>query len=92
MKKVLIFWNKIKTALLSLFNWFRHKKVPEILTRKAEPEETLRMVNTKQPGPNMPRYQSCPNGHGWKRRAYKTMGGAHYHCHCGDFFVRAVGA
>jgi len=40
--------------------------------------------------PNMPKYQPCPKGHGFKRRKEKTLGGASYHCNiCGsDFFVR----
>lgn len=50
-----------------------------------------RLVTTRQPGPNMPKSQPCPQGHGWKRRKQKTMGGANYHCNTcrQDFFVRA---
>ena len=49
-------------------------------------------VDTCQGGPNIPRYQFCPRGHGSKKRTRKTMGGAYYGCKkCGDFFVRAPG-
>jgi hypothetical protein len=42
-------------------------------------------------GPNMPKYQPCPRGHGLKKRKRRTLGGAYYHCEkCGDFFVRVV--
>jgi len=60
--------------------------------QKKQAREAARAVDTRQGGPNMPKYQSCPGGHGWKRRARKTMGGAYYGCKkCGDFFVRASG-
>jgi len=41
---------------------------------------------------NMPRRQPCPFGHGWKRRAYKTLGGAYYWCNIcpAAFFVGAA--
>jgi hypothetical protein len=90
MKKILNFCNKIKTILFNLFRWFRKRKIASI-PKEAESREMARLVDTKQPGPNMPKRQPCPNGHGWKRRIYKTLSGAYYHCGlCGDFFVRSA--
>lgn len=50
----------------------------------------VRLIKTSRGGVNMPRYQPCPYGHGWKKRVEKTAGGAYYLCNrCpGKFFVR----
>jgi len=62
----------------------------EILKKQAR--GVGRPVDTHQGGPNMPKYQPCPRGHGMKRRTQKTAGGAYYACQqCGKFFVRAPG-
>jgi len=88
MKKYLsLIWNKIK----SLFNFLWYK--PSVKGPEVKEKEMLKVVNTRQPGPNMPKYQPCPNGHGLKHRIYKTLGGAYYNCViCGDFFVRSRGS
>lgn len=87
-------WNKVKAILSQLLNWLRRrvKSVESTSKVKKVDEELARLVSTKRSGPNMPRRQSCPNGHGRKRRDHKTMGGAYYHCWCSDFFVRSPGA
>lgn len=88
--------------LINLFNkLFKHKKEAE---PKDIPLEELkwespkwfksifRMVNTSHGGHNMPKFQPCPEGHGQKKRANKTIGGADYWCdicQC-HFFVRAA--
>lgn len=56
------------------------------------PERAFRQ---RRSGPfylNMPQYQPCPAGHGWKRRITKRRGGATYWCErCRAlFFVRAT--
>ena len=49
-----------------------------------------RTVNTSRGGPNMPKYQPCPDCGKWSKRESKTMGGAYYRCvNHGQFFVRA---
>ena len=58
--------------------------------QKKRDREVGRAVDTRQGGPNMPKYQPCPRGHGGKKRKQKTIGGAYYLCErCGDYFVRA---
>jgi hypothetical protein len=65
------------------------KLAREIQKREDKAREAGRAVDTRHDGPNMPKYQPCPQGHGWKRRKQKTMSGAYYSCPiCGDFFVR----
>jgi hypothetical protein len=62
----------------------------KIQKRQAEKAELAQPVDTRHGGPNMPKRQPCPRGHGWKRRKQKTMGGAYYGCRiCGDFFIRS---
>lgn len=52
-------------------------------------------IDTRRSGPNMPKYQPCPKGHGFKRIEDKavvgSVPGALYYCNqCKDnFFVRA---
>jgi hypothetical protein len=51
-------------------------------------------VDTRQGGPNMPRYQPCSRCHRGSKRVEKTAGGANYRCpnpEHGKFFVRAPG-
>lgn len=49
-------------------------------------------VDTRQGGPNMPRYQPCPKCRRQSKRMEKTAGGANYNCRIhGKFFVRAPG-
>ena len=94
-------WEFLKAVLFRLGNLiFRKHKRPEHVATELEKKLGAKIakrrawegrpVNTRQPGPNMPKSQPCPVGHGWKRRKEKTMGGANYHCWCGDFFVRAI--
>jgi len=49
----------------------------------------MKLVSTSRGGPNMPQYQPCPLGHGWKKRKGKTMAGALYWCNIckAEFFV-----
>jgi len=57
----------------------------KILERQAR---AGRPIDTRQGGPNMPRYQFCTCGRPAKR-ARKTIGGAHYKCSKhGEFFVK----
>ncbi|MBA7539242.1 hypothetical protein ES705_31521 [subsurface metagenome] len=52
-----------------------------------------RLVRTSRGGPNMPKYQPCPQCHGGAKRREKsdTLSGALYFCrrHQVSFFVRA---
>lgn len=43
--------------------------------------------------PAMPKYQPCPQCHGWRKRQEKTLGGANYYCKKCDtpFFVKKEG-
>lgn len=54
-------------------------------------EWPFRVIQTSQGGPNMPRYQPCPRGHGWKKRISKSITGAWYFCNrCQEkFFVKS---
>jgi len=93
----------IKTVLERIKALFRRKAKVEPIHQPTELEKKLaasiqkrqvregRLVYTRQSGPNMPKYQPCPAGHGWKRRKHKTMGGAQYYCsNCKEFFfIRA---
>jgi hypothetical protein len=55
-------------------------------------EKMGKSVDTRQDGPNMPRYQFCPSCHRNAKRMQKTMGGSYYKCPIhGAFFVRALG-
>ena len=61
---------------------------PEASLSKERPE----MATPIRWGHNMPKYQPCPFGHGWKKRIEKTMSGADYWCNvCRTrFLVRTV--
>ncbi len=39
------------------------------------------------PGPNMPRYQPCPECRAGSKRDRKTLAGAFYSCKCGETFL-----
>lgn len=70
-------WNWVKAVLLGLFRRDKH-----VAARAVQTYPRYRY-------PNMPKRQPCPNGHGWKRRISKTLGGARYKCNkCRVFFVR----
>lgn len=103
LKKV---WRWIKTMMRKLLHRSKQKAsieaepAPGVLTdldkklgreiQKRQAKGQIKVADTRQGGPNMPRYQFCPQGHGLKRRTRKTMGGAYYGCKkCGEFFVRA---
>ena len=50
-----------------------------------------RVANTSRGGPNMPKYQPCPECGKGAKRVSKTMGGANYqHGNHMSFFVRAA--
>jgi len=73
------FLNWLRNMVTKLF----HKPKPAKVSIK--PEATLNEERTERVNPiwwrhNMPKYQPCPEGHGWKRREEKTMGGANYWC------------
>lgn len=88
------FWNWLK----SLFRRRPKTILPSPLDeklgariKKRQKREGRAYVPTKF-GPNMPKYQPCPKGHGLqKKRKRKTLGGAYYYCNnCrSDFFVKA---
>lgn len=53
----------------------------DIKEEKPEVEERLvRIITTGRGGPNMPKYQPCPNCHGGAQRESKTPSGANYWC------------
>lgn len=85
-------WSKIKT-------YFRkrkyerelkelHEKIaPDIQKRRAR--QIGIPVATRRAGPNMPRFQHCPQCQANSQRVAKTEGGAYYKCRShGEFFVR----
>jgi len=94
-------WEWVKTMVFKLLRRPGHEPASHVMTplekklaRRIQKRQARegRGIDTRQGGPNMPRYQPCHGGHGWKRRKRKTMGGAYYGCKkCGDFFVRASG-
>lgn len=77
-------WRFIKVIISKLLSLFRHKEVAII---REEPQRD----SVSWRNPNMPKFQPCPRGHGWKKRIEKTIGGARYLCNrCRDkFFVAA---
>jgi len=91
----------IKSMVSNLIpRWFR-RQAPEPahvmtplekkLAREIQKRQAIegKPVNTRQGGPNMPKYQPCTCGR-WGRRKRKTMGGAYYKCSKhSEFFVRA---
>lgn len=56
---------------------------------KKEEQKLARIVSTRRGGPNMPKFQPCPQCHGQAKRESKTVGGDYYWCiKCGvAFFV-----
>lgn len=52
----------------------------------------VRLKNTSRGGPNMPKYQRCPECSGLAKRTVKVEVGAYYHCRKnpehGESFVR----
>ena len=75
-----------------LFRRKRRERVVETeSSSRREYKYESKAIDTRLFGPNMPKHQPCPEGHGWKRRESKTRGGARYWCNrCqGFFFVRA---
>ncbi len=56
--------------------------------RWLERHPEMKLVSTRRGGPDMPKYQPCPLGHGWKKRSSKTMAGALYWCNmCQSSFL-----
>ena len=56
--------------------------------RWLERHPDMKLVSTSRGGSNMPKYQPCPLGHGWKKRNGKTMAGALYWCNvCQSSFL-----
>ena len=71
---------------MSIFKKDEKNKKQEDLNEKRWSSRRLfnqiaRFIGTKRPGPNMPKRQPCPNGHGWMPRQQKTENGAYYFCH-----------
>lgn len=68
------------------------KELKELTQRYLRPKRLVRAVRTGRGGPNMPKYQPCPQCHGGAKRREK-MGelGANYFCcrHQVSFLVRA---
>ena len=84
-------YNRIKVLLARLFRRSRHKAVAVTQGHVSKPPEpAFRQHTVGVFHHNMPKYQPCPFGHGWKRRRDKTLAGARYWCgQCaGSFFVR----
>jgi len=60
------------------------------LASKLYGEKSPKRISTKRPGPNMPKWQPCPQCRAGSPRGGKTQGGANYNCHThGVFFVTA---
>jgi hypothetical protein len=65
--------------------------------QKRQAKEIGRAIDTREGGPNMPRYQPCPKDRGLKKRVDKAIvggvPGALYYCNrCKtEFFVKAKG-
>ena len=86
-------------------NWFkslfkREHPIEAKAEEKPKPKTWLEKMREKFPhfsfvdtslgGPNMPKYQPCPNGDRDCKRINKTEGGARYRCvNHGVFFVRS---
>ena len=85
-----------------MFPGHKVEEAPPAAAEEKKPEKkkrpAYRVANTSRGGPNMPKYQPCPErgkgghvcGKGAKRIS-KTMGGANYqHGNHQSFFVRAA--
>jgi len=68
---------------------FHHPKPIEIPMKSKVDLSGGRLIRW---GHNMPKYQPCPAGHGWKKRIEKTMSGANYWCNIcrASFWVRTA--
>lgn len=65
----------------------QEKLVQDIQKRQAK--QAGFPVATNRSGPDMPKFQSCPQCHANSERVAKTGGGAYYKCRShGEFFVR----
>ena len=59
--------------------------------RRPKEKKLVRRRSTALGGPNMPKYQPCPDCGKWAKRVSKTMNGANYqHGNHQSFFVRAA--
>lgn len=81
-------WKKLK----GLFGSKKSETRPAVdtLPEQLPKEQPLyKLLDTSRGGPNAPKYQPCPLGHGWKKRVGKALGGALYYCNwCkGEFLV-----
>jgi len=103
--KKILEWLKTVAKLPKLLLHRREKEepgpAPGVLTdldkklgaeiQKRQAKGKVKVVDTCQGGPNMPRWQFCNCRRGAKRMR-KTLGGAYYKCPIhGEFFVRAPG-
>ena len=95
MRQVKHIYNRIKLLLVRLFRllgWHKwdNPTIGSVPLAEKPPEPAFRQHRTAMFHHNMPKYQPCPFGHGWKRRRDKTLAGARYWCgQCdGSFFVR----
>lgn len=90
--------SKVARSILQLFTG---KTVEELEAPPTEPLEEqrprkwwefpVRLIRTSRGGPNMPKYQLCPQCRAGSKRQSKTLGGAYYFCvNHGKFFVRAA--
>lgn len=84
-EKVKKIWEWVKAMVAKLF---RQSKPTQVQMKCAESPKAIVPMRWRH---NMPKYQPCPNGHGWKKRREKTMRGANYWCNrcLGNFFVSA---
>jgi len=85
-------WSKIKTYFRKRKDEreFRelHERIAQDIRKRRAGQEGI-PVATSRGGPNMPRFQSCPQCHTNSQRVAKTEGGAYYKCRShGEFFVR----
>lgn len=67
-------WNKIKNMVRT----WRQQRADEKARRN--PRQHPQRLNPRFVGPNMPRYQPCPECHGDSPRGVKVAAGAMYTC------------
>lgn len=77
MQQVKRFWTWLKSLLSKLFGHSEDQASVESGTISPEQRPSRNFPRWRH---NMPKYQPCPFGCGWKRRLEKTMGGAKYWC------------
>jgi len=73
----------IRTMFDRLFHRKRHTVQEDNLSKELRHEKEWvegRVTTTNRGGPNMPRYQPCPDCGRWVRRQHKTAAGADYYC------------